>query len=233
MDDIEQAGRPDLSVVMPCLNEEANLAFCIQEAQAYFACRGLSGEILVVDNGSTDRSAAIAADWGAVVVPEHRRGYGRALRTGLARSTGKVIIMGDCDSTYDFLHLDPLYLPLAEGAADMMIGDRFGGQTESGAMPFLHRLGVPFLSLCGRLRWHVRVRDFHCGIRGLTRFALEQLELHTDGMEFATEQIAEAARKGFRIGETPVPLRRSRAERKPKLRTFRDGFRHLKYILTH
>ena len=233
MSDTLKNPRPDLSVVMPCLNEEANLAFCIRQAQAYLAEQGLSGEILVVDNGSTDRSAAIAEECGAAVIPEPRRGYGRALRTGLERSAGAVIVFGDCDSTYDFRYLDPLYRPLAEGKADMMIGDRFAGLMEKDAMPLLHRLGVPFLSLCGRLRWHVRVHDFHCGIRGLTRPALEKLELGTDGMEFATELIAEAARKGLRIGQVPVPLRKSRYERKPKLRTFRDGFRHLRYILTH
>ncbi len=231
MTDTETGFRPDLSVVMPCLNEEANLAFCVRQAQAYLAERGLNGEILVVDNGSTDRSAAIAASCGAVVVSEPRRGYGRALRTGLERSSGDVIILGDCDSTYDFRRLDPLYRPLAEGRADMMIGNRFAGQMERGAMPLLHRLGVPLLSLCGRLRWHVRIRDFHCGLRGLSHSALERLELRTDGMEFATELIAEAARKSLRIGEVPVPLRKSRYARKPKLRTFRDGFRHLRYIL--
>ena len=120
MTDTETGFRPDLSVVMPCLNEEANLAFCVRQAQAYLAERGLNGEILVVDNGSTDRSAAIAASCGAVVVSEPRRGYGRAPRTGLERSSGDVIILGDCDSTYDFRRLDPLYRPLAEGRADMI-----------------------------------------------------------------------------------------------------------------
>lgn len=231
MDEKEKTGGPDLSLVMPCLNEEANLGFCIRQAREYLETCGLSGEILLVDNGSTDRSAAIAAELGAVVIPEPRRGYGRALRTGLARTRGAVVIMGDCDSTYDFLHLDPIYRPLAGGEADVMIGDRFAGQMERGAMPPLHRLGVPFLSLCGRLRWNVSVHDFHCGLRGLTRSALEQVELRTDGMEFSTELIAEAARKGLRLGEASVPLRRSQYERKPKLRTFRDGFRHLRYIL--
>ena len=223
---------PALSLVMPCLNEEANLGFCIRQARQYLDSRGIDGEILLVDNGSTDRSADLAAELGAEVLSEPRRGYGRALRTGLARARGAVVIFGDCDSTYDFLKLDGIYRPLAEGRADVMIGNRFAGEMEPGAMPLLHRLGAPFLSFCGRCRWRVRIRDFHCGLRGLTRAALERMELRTDGMEFSTEFIAEAARKGLRLGEVSVPLRKSRRKRTVKLRTFRDGLRHLRYILT-
>ena len=216
---------------MPCLNEEENIAFCIDQAQNYISSHNLSGEILVVDNNSTDRSSQIAENLGARVVEESRRGYGRALRTGLSIAIGDVIIFGDCDSTYDFSDLDPLYIPLAAEEYDFMTGDRFAGQMEKGAMSFSHRIGVPFLSWCGRVKFGVKIHDWHCGIRGIRKDALEKLELKTDGMEFATEMIAEISQKGLRIGEVSVPLRKSRNERQEKLRTVRDGFRHLLFIL--
>ena len=222
---------PDITILMPCLNEEANIAYCVEQAQKYLSSRNLSGEILVVDNDSTDRSAEIASAHGATVIKEHRRGYGRALRTVLAAANGEVIIFGDCDSTYDFANLDPLYLPLAENKTDFMTGDRFGGQMEEGAMSWSHKLGVPFLSWCGRVKFGVKIHDWHCGIRGIRKDALQKLNLQTDGMEFATEMIAEASRKGLRIGEVSVPLKRAQNERQEKLRTIRDGFRHLWYIL--
>lgn len=216
---------------MPCLNEEANIGYCIDQAREYLDSRGVSGEILIVDNNSTDRSGGIADEHGATVIKEHRRGYGRALRTGLAAAQGKVIIFGDCDSTYDFANLDPLYQPLAENKVDFMTGDRFGGQMEEGAMSWSHKLGVPFLSWCGRVKFGVQIHDWHCGIRGIRKDALERLTLKTDGMEFATEMIAEASRKDLHIGEVSVPLKRARGERKEKLRTIRDGLRHLWYII--
>ena len=233
-----------LTILMPCLNEEENIGYCIEQAQQYFGrcserARGnyaFSGEILIVDNGSTDRSVEIAKAHGAKVIPEPRRGYGRALRTGLAQARGEVIIFGDCDSTYDFIHLDPLYRPLAEGRVDFMTGNRFGKKSgkplmEEGAMSLTHKIGVPFLSICGRIRYRVGITDFHCGLRGIRRDALERCEFHTDGMEFATEMIAEASRKGLRIGQVSVPFRKSRKERTEKLRTVRDGLRHLWYIV--
>ena len=222
---------PQITVLMPCLDEESNIAFCIQEAAAYIRGRGVSGGVLVVDNGSTDPSAEIAEEHGAEVIVEPRRGYGCALRTGLAAAEGDVIILGDCDSTYDFAHLDPIYGPLAAGEADLMVGDRFAGQMERGAMSLSHRLGVSLLSWCGRKRFGVQVNDWHCGLRGIRKDALAKLELRADGMEFATELIAEAARKGLRIGEAGVSLRASRFPRVNKLRTVRDGLRHLRYIV--
>lgn len=220
-----------LTILMPCLNEEENIAFCVDEALAYLSSGNLIGEVLIVDNGSTDKSAEIAREHGATVISEHRRGYGRALRTGLATAKGDVIIFGDCDSTYDFSNLDPLYLPLAENKFDFMTGDRFAGQMEEGAMSWSHKLGVPFLSWCGRMKFGVKIHDWHCGIRGIRQDALQRLNLTTDGMEFATEMIAEASRKGLRIGEVSVPLKRAQNEQQEKLRTIRDGFRHLWYIV--
>ena len=221
----------DLTILMPCLNEEENIAFSVSQAQSYLLSQHLTGEILVVDNDSTDDSAAIAVSHEARVITEHRRGYGRALRTGVERARGDVIIFGDCDSTYDFSGLDPIYKPLAAGDVDFVTGDRFAGQMEDGAMSFSHRLGVPFLSLCGHLKFGIKIHDWHCGIRGIRRDALKKLNLQTDGMEFATEMIAEASRKGLRIGEVSVPLRRAQNERQEKLRTIRDVFRHLWYIV--
>lgn len=221
----------DLTILMPCLNEEENIALCIDQAQEYLSAREIFGETLIADNDSTDKSAEIAVQHGAKIIKEHRHGYGRALRTGLAVAQGEVIIFGDCDSTYNFANLDPLYKPLAENKVDFMTGDRFAGQMEDGAMSWSHKLGVQFLSWCGRVKFDVKIHDWHCGIRGIRRDALQKLNLKTDGMEFATEMIAEASRKGLRIGEVSVSLKRAQNERKGKLRTIRDGFRHLWYIV--
>lgn len=227
----EAGDRIELSIVMPCLDEAAAVGACVDEALLFLGSCRLSGEVVVVDNGSSDGSAEEAKKHGARVLREERRGYGRAIRTGLSGSRGRVIVYGDCDGTYNFSHLEGLVMPLLEGRYDLMAGDRFAGGIERGAMSFLHRAGVWALSACGRCRYHVAVRDFHCGVRGLTREAFLKMTLKADGMEFATEIIAEAARKGLRIGEAPVSLRRSPFERKSKLRTFSDGWRHLRMLL--
>ena len=221
----------ELTVLMPCLNESATLAFSVEEAFRFLREKQLRGEVLVADNGSTDGSAALAEQCGARVVTEKRRGYGAALRCGIANARGRYILFGDCDTTYDFYHLDGLYRALTEGA-DAVIGDRFAGGIEPGAMPLSHRWGVRFLSLCGRLKFHTDIRDFHCGLRGLSRAAAERVDFHTDGMEFATEFIAVLLKNGCRIAQVPVPLRRCRAERRPHLRTIPDGLRHLRFILS-
>ena len=225
--------RPDVSIVLPCRNEEAAVGQCIGEAKAFLERTGLRGEIIVVDNGSTDGSAKAARACGARIIEEARPGYGQALRAGFAAAEGRVILLGDCDTTYDLNNMEALYEPLADGKCDMMIGDRFAGLMEKDAMPLLHRLGVPFLSLCGRLRWGVRVHDFHCGIRGITREAASRCTWTCPGMEFATEMIAEATHKGLRIGQVEVPLRKCVDEKRvPKLRKVRDGWRHLKFIIS-
>ena len=220
----------ELSVIMPCLNEENAVVSCIDEAKRFISTHNIKAEIIIADNGSTDSSAQKAAEHGAVVVSETRRGYGRAIRTGIGNSRGEIIIFGDCDTTYDFLHLESFYYPLERGEYDIMIGDRFSGGIEKGAMPFLHKLGVPFLSWCGRRKFHTDVRDFHCGLRALTREAAEKIDLCTEGMEFATEFIAKAVTAGLRIGQTPTVLRCAGCKRRSKLHTFSDGLRHLKYI---
>lgn len=223
----------DISIIMPCLNEEAAVGASVDEAMKFMENNSLRGEVIVVDNGSIDKSAQEAKTHGAKVISEPRRGYGRALRTGFEQALGKVVIMGDCDTTYDFLHMEQMYQLLAKGDCDMVMGNRFAGGIKKGAMPLSHRLGVRFLSYCGRKKFKVNVYDFHCGIRGFRKEALEKLELKTDGMEFATELIAEAARKGLIIKEIPVPLRKCEANRSSKLRTIRDGLRHLRYIVSN
>ena len=220
-----------VSVVMPCLDEEKTVGLCVDVARAFLASEKLAGEILVVDNGSTDDSAKVAREHGALVVLEPQKGYGRALRKGLSMARGKVIVLGDCDMTYDFRQIKDLLAPLLDGSKDVVIGNRFAGRMEPGAMSLLHRVGVPFLSAIGRLRYDVEVQDFHCGLRALTKEAAEKMELRTEGMEFSTEMIAEAARKGLRIGQVAVSLHPCRFERASKLRTFRDGFRHLRYMV--
>lgn len=221
----------DITIVMPCLNEESTVGICVQEALAFMAKYHMLGEVLVVDNGSADDSAAAAEKVGAKVLRQPQRGYGSAIRTGIKNSRGSVIIIGDCDTTYDFLHLEEMYRMLSAGEWDMVIGNRFAGGMEPGSMPWSHKWGVRFLSWVGRTTFHTDICDFHCGLRGLTRSAAEMLELQTDGMEFATEMIAQAAKTGLSIAQTPVVLRKCSYRRKSKLRTIRDGLRHLLYML--
>lgn len=222
----------ELTILMPCRNEAATVGICVGEAKHFLSENGISGEILVVDNASEDASAALAREQGARILKEEKKGYGNALRTGIRGSAGRVIIMGDCDTTYSFGEIGEMYRLLAEGQCDMVIGNRFSGEMESGSMSLSHRAGVRFLSFCAGRRFHTAVRDFHCGLRGLTREAAETLTFHTTGMEFATEMIAEAARQGLRIRQLPVRLRRCSYGRESKLRTIRDGFRHLIYIVS-
>ena len=221
----------DVSIVMPCLNEESTVGICIKKARQFITNSNIMGEVIVVDNGSEDSSKSVALECGARVIEEPERGYGRAIRTGLAHSNGKVIIVGDADTTYDFEHLEELYQPIADDSYDMVMGNRFAGNMDSGAMSLLHRIGVKFLSFCARKRYHVKVYDFHCGLRSISKTASEKLCFNTDGMEFATEMIAKAAQNNLRIKQVPVSLGRCDYKRKSKLRTFRDGFRHLKFII--
>lgn len=221
----------DITIVMPCLNEEYTVGLCVKEALAFIEQQDILGEVLVVDNGSEDDSAAAAEKVGAKVLRQPKRGYGSAIRTGIENSRGNVIIIGDCDTTYDFLHLEEMYRMLSAGEWDMVIGDRFAGGMEPGSMPWSHKWGVWFLSRVGRAILHTDIYDFHCGLRGMTRSAANMLELQTDGMEFATEIIAQAVRTGLSISQTPVVLRTCSYKRKSKLRTIRDGLRHLLYML--
>lgn len=226
-----------ISIVLPCYNEEGTVEHCVKEAkEAVIMCLGEDradlGEVIVVDNASADRSAEIAAASGARVVREGDRGYGNALRRGIAEAEGNVIMMADCDTTYVFKDFVRMYHMLSDEGYDMVIGDRFAGDMEKGAMPLSHHIGVRFLSWIAGKRFHSDVRDFHCGIRGMTKEAAHRVVYDTEGMEFATEMIAKAAKAGLRIGQMPAGLNRSIIPRKPKLKTIPDGFRHLKYIMT-
>ncbi|MCR5267728.1 MAG: glycosyltransferase family 2 protein [Lachnospiraceae bacterium] len=220
-----------LSIIMPCYNEESTVAFCIDEAAHMLHEHGISGEILLVDNGSTDDSANIARSHGAVILTEQEKGYGAAIRCGLAAAKGEVIVIGDCDTTYSFAEAFGMYEMLTEGGYDMVIGNRFEGSMEQGAMSLSHRVGVRCLSALARRRFHTDVYDWHCGLRAIRRDALEKTKLHTRGMEFATEMIAAGARNNLKTGQISVSLKKCRAKRRSKLRTIRDGLRHLMFIL--
>lgn len=221
----------ELTILMPCCNEAATVVACIAEAKAYLTSRGIAGEVLVADNASMDASRYLAEAAGAEVIFVPERGYGHAVRGGISGARGKYIIMGDCDGSYDFSHLDDMLACLRDGW-DLVIGNRFLGGIQPGAMPFLHRyVGVPMLSFLGRIRFRQEVGDFHCGLRGFSRESAAELTFHCGGMEFATEMIGRYADAGKRICQVPVPLRRDLRNKSGHLRTVRDGMRHLCLIL--
>ena len=222
----------ELTILMPCLNEAETIGRCIDKARAFLMRAGVDGEVLVADNGSSDGSPAIAAERGARVVPVAQRGYGAALQGGIAAAHGRFIVMGDADDSYDFSDLDGFLSALRRGA-DIVMGNRFRGGIRPGAMPFLHqRLGNPLLSFMGRLFFKIPVGDFHCGLRGVRADAVRALELRTSGMEFASEMVVRAALEGLKVVEVPTTLAPDGRSRPPHLRTWRDGWRHLKFLLT-
>ncbi len=221
----------DLTILMPCLNEARTLPACIAKARDFIERSGIHAEILVSDNGSTDGSQALARELGARVVHTEQRGYGAALISGIQAASGRFVIMGDCDDSYDFSQLDGFVAALGQGA-DLVMGNRFKGGIARGAMPPLHRyLGNPVLSWLGRTFFRVKVGDFHCGLRGFSRDAILRLGLVSPGMEFATEMVAKAALAGYAIREVPTTLSPDGRNRPPHLRTWRDGWRHLLFML--
>lgn len=222
-----------VSVVMPCLNEAETLERCVRRALGAIEASGLTGEVLVADNGSTDGSQEIARRAGARVVDVPERGYGAALLGGIAAARGRHVVMGDADDSYDFGEV-PAFVARLEEGNDLVMGSRFRGRIEPGAMPFLHRwLGNPVLSFLGRLFFRVPTSDFHCGIRGFRKEAVERIGLKTTGMEFASEMVVKAALFGLKIAEIPVTLRKDGRSRPPHLRTWRDGWRHLRFLLLY
>jgi len=224
---------PRVSAVMPCLNEERTIGLCVEKAFRCFAELGIAGEVVVADNGSTDRSVEIATSMGARVVVEERKGYGAALRRGIRESRGDIIIMGDADDSYDWSAIEPFVRKVQEGF-DLVMGNRFKGGILPGAMPRLHRyLGNPVLSTISRIAFRVPISDFHCGMRAFTRQAFDRMQPQTSGMEFATEMIANASYQRLRVCEIPTTLHPDKRDRAPHLRSFRDGWRHLRYILTY
>lgn len=226
----------DLSIVMPCLNEAETLATCIRKARASIEQLGIVGEVVVADNGSTDGSQEIAEREGARVVPVASKGYGSALRGGITAARGRWIIMGDADDSYDFSNLAPFVEKLREGN-ELVMGCRLpwgGGQIVKGAMPWKHRwIGNPGLTAVGKLFFGARTNDFNCGLRGFTREAFDRMELKTPGMEFASEMVIKAAIKELRVAEVPITLHKDGRSRPPHLRSWRDGWRNLRFMLLH
>lgn len=221
----------ELTILMPCLNEAETLAICIAKAKAFLAREAVSGEVLVADNGSSDGSQVIAMQAGATVIHVSQRGYGAALKEGIAAARGRYIIMGDADDSYDFLNLMPFLAKLREGY-DVVMGNRFQGGIQRGAMPLLNRyLGNPVLTLIGRVFFSSRIGDFHCGLRGFERNKCLELQLQGDGMEFASEMVVKATLQQLHVTEVPTALYPDGRSRRPHLRPWRDGWRHLRLLL--
>ncbi|MFY8020404.1 MAG: glycosyltransferase family 2 protein [Bacteroidia bacterium] len=223
----------ELTVVMPCLNEAETIGTCISKAMNWMKQNSVSGEVVIGDNGSTDGSQALAEGLGARVIAVPRKGYGSALMGAIEAARGKYVIMGDSDDSYDFANLGPFLEQLRNGY-DLVMGNRFKGGIAEGAMPFLHRyLGNPVLSFIGRLFFNCPVRDFHCGLRGFRQDLVSLLDLKTTGMEFASEMVVKSTLFKLKITEVPTTLSKDGRSRPPHLRTWRDGWRHLRFLLIY
>lgn len=224
---------PLVSAIMPCLNEENTLGICIGKVLTAFERLGIEGEVVVGDNGSTDRSIEIAEGMGARVIHQPVRGYGAAVQAAAENARGRYLLMGDADDSYDWSAIDGFVEQLVAGA-DLVMGNRFGGGIEPGAMPPLHRyFGNPFLSAVGRWLYRSPIRDFHCGMRGFTKDAYLRMAPRSPGMEFASEMVINAQRSGLDVREVPIKLYPDKRGRPPHLRSFRDGWRHLRLLIAH
>ena len=223
----------ELTILMPCLDEAETLETCINKAQAFLARASIDGEVVIADNGSTDGSPRIAEELGARVVHVTEKGYGAALRGGIEAAEGRYVVFADADDSYDFSALDEFVSEL-RGGADLVMGNRFKGGISPGAMPPLHRyLGNPVLSFLGRLFFRTRIGDFHCGLRGFNRERVLDLDLRTTGMEFASEMVVRASLAGYSVREVPTTLKPDGRSRPPHLRTWNDGWRHLRFLLLY
>ena len=223
----------ELTILMPCLNEEETIEICIQKALKFLKKNKVNGEVLIADNGSTDNSVQIAEKLGARVVHVKEKGYGSALIAGTKNAYGEYVIMGDSDDSYDFLHLEEFLKKLRRGY-DLVMGNRFAGGIEKGAMPFSHRyIGNPVLSFIGRLFFHSKIRDFHCGLRGYNRKRILALNLNCPGMEYASEMVVKSELNNYKIAEVPTTLKKDGRSHRPHLRTLSDGWRHLNFLLIH
>lgn len=223
----------ELTILMSCLNEAETLETCIRKAKTFLDENNVDGEVLIADNGSTDGSQDIARKCGARVVDVPVRGYGAALIAGSKAALGEYVIMGDADDSYDFLHLMPFVEKLREGY-DLVMGNRFKGGIEKGAMPPLHRyLGNPVLSFIGRLFYPSKIGDFHCGLRGYNRERILELNLQTTGMEYASEMVVKCTLNKYKMAEVPTTLSPDGRSGSPHLRSWSDGWRHLKFLLIH
>ena len=223
----------ELTILMPCLNEADTLGICIDKALGFLRKYNVAGEILIADNGSTDSSHEMAVRHGARIIQITQKGYGSALIGGIAAAKGTYVIMGDADDSYDFTDLMPFLQELRSGH-QLVMGNRFRGGIKPGAMPSLHRyLGNPVLTGIGRLFFKSQVGDFHCGLRGFDRKSIEQLDLQSSGMEFASEMVVKATLNGLRITEVPTTLSPDGRSRPPHLRSWHDGWRHLRFLLLY
>jgi glycosyltransferase involved in cell wall biosynthesis len=230
---VSEEAEVELSIVMPCLNEAETLEACILEALASLRENNIAGEVVIADNGSTDGSQAIATALGARLVRVEAKGYGHALMGGIMDARGRYVVMGDADASYDFGHLRPFIEKLREGY-DLVMGNRFKGGIAPGAMPPLHKyLGNPVLTGIGRLFFRSPCNDFHCGLRGFNKAAILDLDLRTTGMEFASEMVVKATLRELKITEVPTVLRPDGRSRPPHLRSWRDGWRHLRFMLLY
>ena len=220
-------------MVIPCLNEVKSIGICVEKALGAFQAAGLRGEVVVADNGSADGSVEAAEKLGARVVPVAERGYGSALRAGIAASHGAFIVMGDADDSYDFSEI-PRFVEMWRRGNDVVMGNRFRGQIKPGAMPWHHKyIGNPGLSALLNLFFHTGIGDSHCGMRGFSRAVYDRMDLRSTGMEFASEFVIKAAQLGARITEIPITLWPDKRGRPPHLRSFRDGWRHLRFMLLY
>lgn len=223
----------ELTILMPCLNEAETLEICVKKAMSFLKDNNVNGEVLIADNGSTDGSQDIAIRNGARVVNVEQKGYGSALRGGSENARGKYVIMGDADDSYNFLNLMPFLEKLREGY-ELVMGNRFKGGIEKGAMPPLHKyLGNPVLSFIGRIFYPSEIKDFHCGLRGYNQAAIQGLQLQTTGMEYASEMVVQATLHKLKMIEVPTTLSPDGRSRPPHLRSWRDGWRHLKFLMMY
>ena len=220
----------ELTILMPCLNEEKTIAICIEKAKKFLKDNNVNGEILISDNGSIDKSKEIARDLGAKVINVEEKGYGNALINGSKKAKGKFTIIGDADDSYNFLEIMPILQKLREGY-DFVIGNRYKGKMEKGAMKFSHKyIGTPIISFIGRIKYKVKVGDFNCGLRGYNTEKMNKLNCKCGGMEYATEMIKEAKDKNLKIIEIPINFYKDGRGNKPHLKTIRDGIRHLRIL---
>src|SRR5947209_3294181 len=227
----DTGAKPEVSVVMPCLNEARTVGRCIDKATQALRDMGVAGEVIIADNGSSDGSPAIAVAHGARVIPVEHRGYGSALQAGIAAARGRYVIMGDADDSYDFSRLESFIVQLRQGH-DLVMGNRFQGGIRLGAMPWLHRyVGNPVLTGILNLFFHTPIGDAHCGLRGFRKDAYERLQVQTSGMEFASEMVVKACLNRQKITEVPIVLHPDGRDRPPHLRSFRDGWRNLRFLL--
>ena len=220
----------EISFILPCLNEELTIENTIKEIKKYIKENNINSEIIVVNNGCTDNSIEIAKKYNVVIVDELKIGYGNALRKGIEVANGKYIIMGDCDSTYDFTNLEPFIEKLRLGY-DLVVGNRYRGGFEKGSTPISHYYGAKILSFIAKKKYNVNIGDFHCGLRAFDSKIAKNIKFKTEGMEFATEIIREYSKISKKIIEVPTILKKGNDKRKSKLRTVKDGLRHLIYII--